>query len=74
MFKGFSKNPHPVAFAYFSLTTVLKGPPQTTKEAGKHSFGANDIAVLNKIEGFLIGKREDIHEGENSCIFQHLSG
>lgn len=74
MFKGFLKKPHLVAFAYFSLTTTLMQPPQTTKEAGKCSFGANNVAVLNKIEVFLIRKREDIYEGDNSYVVQHLSG
>lgn len=74
LFKGFLKKPHPVAFAYFSLTTTLTWPPQTTKEAGKCSFGANNVVVLNKNEVFLIGKREDMSEGDNSSILKHLSG
>lgn len=48
----------------------LSRPPQTAVEAGKCSFVAGNVAVLNKIEVFLKRKREDRYERDNSHVFQ----
>lgn len=53
-----SKTPHPVTSTYFPLDRAITRPLQTARKARKCSFVADNIAVLNKIEVFLLWKEE----------------